>query len=255
MAAVTSRDELIDHCFRRLGAPVLEINVDEEQVEDRIDDALQMYNTFHADSTVKVYLQHALTQDDIDNEWIPISANVMWVNRLFPIASSAYGGMFSAKYQMHLNDVFSLSGFSGGGGGTGWLSEYSQTMQFMATLSMTMNSEPQVNFVRKQNRLYLHGIMSHETLEVGDYVIAQTEVLVDSTQFPEVWDDMWLKKYATALIKKQWGQNMSKFEGMQLPGGVILNGLQILNDALEEITTLEEELRLTYELPIDFFVG
>jgi len=156
--------------------------------------------------------------------------------------------MFDARYQMSLNDVYDLRG------GTTGISFYFQTQQYMSTLDMVLNGGTPIRFSRHQNRLYIDGDWGVD-LKLGDYIIIDADAVIDQSSFSDVYNDMWLKRYTTALIKEQWGVNLSKFEGMQLPGGVILNGRAILEDAKAEIEKLEEEIRLNFEMPVDFFTG
>ena len=251
MANPTSRDTLIDYCKRRLGDPVIEINVDVDQLEDRVDEALQYYQEFHSEATFRTFLKHQITSDDISNEYIPISSDIIYVSRLLPI-NNAFGAsrnFFDVKYQMMLNDIADLMNFAGD------LAYYEQMQQYLSLLDMKLNGTPQVNFSRRQNRLYIHGDFADSDIKAGDYIIAEIYQIVNPDTFSAVWDDMWLKEYGTALIKQQWGSNLMKFEGMQLPGGVQLNGRQIFDDATNEIAQLRERIRLEHELPPNFFVG
>jgi hypothetical protein len=251
MANPNSRDSLIEYCKRRLGDPVIEINVDEDQVEDRIDEALQYYQEFHSDATYRGYLKHQVTQTDIDNKYITISSNILFVSRMFGISNSTQTGknMFNLKYQMHLNDIAQMHKYNGD------LAYYEQMQQYLSTLDMVLNGAPIVDFSRRQNRIYIHGNFEDEDILLDDYIVFEVYQVVDPTTHTSVFNDMWLKQYATSLIKQQWGQNLIKFEGMQLPGGVTMNGRQIYDDAVQEIEKLEEKIRLEHELPPDFFIG
>ncbi len=251
MAAPTSRDTLIEHCKRRLGDPVIEINVDDDQVSDRVDEALQYYQEFHSDATHRTYLKHLVTGADVANEYITLASTIQFVSRLFPIAS-AFGyshNFFDIKYQMMLNNIADLQNFAGD------LAYYEQLQQYLSTLDMQLNGTPQVTFVRKMNRLYIHGEFHNKDIKENDYIVAEVYQTIDPDTHTSVYNDMWLKEYTTALIKEQWGQNLIKFEGMQLPGGVTLNGRQIYDDAKTEIDQLREKIRLEQELPPDFYVG
>jgi|TARA_B100000035_G_scaffold218928_1_gene187787 hypothetical protein len=251
MAAPSSRDTIIEYCLRRLGDPVIEINVDPDQLEDRLDEALEVYQEFHSDATFKTYLKHLVTATDVSNEYIPISSEVIFVQKLLPISSHFNNSMnfFDIKYQLALNDIADLQNFAGD------LAYYEQMQQYLSLLDMKLNGTPQVNFARRQGRLYIHGDFQDNDIKEGDYIIAEVRQIVNPTTYTTIFDDMWLKSYTTALIKRQWGSNLIKFEGMQLPGGVVLNGRQIYEDALQDIERLEEKLRLEQELPVDFFVG
>ena len=251
MAPPNSRQTLIDYCLRRLGDPVLEINVDQDQIEDRIDEAIQYYQEFHSDATIKTYLKHLVTATDVANEYIPISTNVLTVTKLFPMAS-AFGSsvnFFDIKYQMMLNDIADLQNFAGD------LAYYEQMQQYLSLLDMKLNGTPQVHWSRHQDRLYLHGDFADQDVKAGEYLVAEVYTILDPEDHVSIYNDMWLKEYSTALIKQQWGMNLIKFEGVQLPGGVVLNGRQLYDDATSEIERLRESIRLEHEFPADFFVG
>ena len=249
MANPTTRQELIDYALRRLGAPVIEINIDEDQLEDRIDDALQFYQEYHSDATMRVYLKHQITADDITNKYIVLNDNILNVKRVFPIGNSQSSiNMFSVKYQLHLNDIYDLSYI-------GDLMYYEMVQQYVSLLDMKLNgSGEHIRWNRHMNQLHLD--VNWETdIKVGDYIIVEAMRIVDPSTYTEVYNDMFLKQYATALIKQQWGSNLIKFEGMQLPGGVTLNGRQIFDDATEEISQIREQMQLNYEMPVDFYIG
>ncbi len=251
MAVPSSRETLIDYCKRRLGDPVIEINVDEDQIEDRVDEALQYYQEYHSDATQRTYLKHLITGTDVTNEYISLASNIIFVSKLFPISSSFNSSFnfFDIKYQMMLNDIADLQNFAGD------LSYYEQMQQYLSLLDMKLNGTPQVSFSRMQNRLYIFGDFGDKDIKAGEYVIAEVYTTIDPDTHTTIYNDKWLKEYTTALIKQQWGTNLVKFEGMQLPGGVTLNGRQIFDDASNEIEKLRENLRLEHELPIDFQVG
>lgn len=250
MANPTTRQGLIDYCLRRLGDPVIEINVDLDQLEDRVDEALQYFREYHSDATYRGYLQHQVTADDVTNKYIPISSNVHQVTRLFKIEQGLFSrNMFSIKYQMHMNDIANMHSYIGD------LAYYEQVMQYMSLLDMRLNGSPLVDYVRKKNRLYIHGNFEDNDIKEGEYIVAEIYSIINENDHTSVWNDMWLKEYTTALIKQQWGSNLIKFEGMQLPGGVMLNGRQLFEDATQEIERLREKLRTDHELPADFFIG
>jgi hypothetical protein len=251
MAAPNSRATLIDYCKRRLGEPVIEVNVDEDQLEDRVDESLQYYREFHSDATVRTYLKHLVTADDVTNQYIPLANNIIFVSKMFPVAGGIVGGsgMFDIKYQMMLNNIHDLMNFAGD------LAYYEQMQQYLSTLDMKLNGTPQVQFSRRQNRLYVFGDFIDGDIQEGDYIVAEVYTEISDSDHTSIFNDMFVKEYTTALIKQQWGQNLIKFEGMQLPGGVILNGRQIYDDATAEIATLRENIRLEHEFPPDFFVG
>ena len=251
MATPNSKTTLIDYCKRRLGAPVIEINIDEEQAEDRVDEALEYYQEFHSDATVKGYMKHQVTGTDVSNEYISVSSDIIQITKMFPITSNfnTARNFFDIKYQMMLNDLADFATFSGD------VAYYEQIQQYLRLLEMKLNGHPIVNFVRRQNRLYIHGDFADNDIKAGDFIVAEVYTIINPTTHTSVFNDMWLKEYTTALIKQQWGSNLIKFEGMQLPGGVQLNGRQIYDDATNEIVALRERIRVEHELPPDFFVG
>ena len=251
MATPNSRATLIEYCKRRLGDPVIEINVDEDQLEDRVDEALQYYREFHSDATVRTYLKHQITAQDVTNEYITLANNIIFVSKMFPLQSSFQSSrnFFDIKYQMMLNDIADLMNFAGD------LAYYEQMQQYLSLLDMKLNGQPQVQFSRKQNRLYIFGDFQDDDINEGDYIVAEVYTEINDSDHTSIFNDMFLKEYTTALIKQQWGQNLIKFEGMQLPGGVILNGRQIYDDATGEIEALRQRVRDEHELPPDFFVG
>tara|TARA_B100000035_G_scaffold28894_1_gene22234 strand:+ start:252 stop:1007 length:756 start_codon:yes stop_codon:yes gene_type:complete len=251
MATPNSRATLIEYCKRRLGDPVIEINVDEDQLEDRVDEALQYYREFHSDATVRTYLKHQVTAQDVTNEYITLANNIVFVSKMFPLQSSFQSSrnFFDIKYQMMLNDIADLMNFAGD------LAYYEQMQQYLSLLDMKLNGQPQVQFSRKQNRLYIFGDFQDDDINEGDYIVAEVYTEINDSDHTSIFNDMFLKEYTTALIKQQWGQNLIKFEGMQLPGGVILNGRQIYDDATGEIEALRQRVRDEHEFPPDFFVG
>jgi len=251
MANPTSRTTLIDYCKRRLGDPVIEINVDPEQIEDRVDEAIQYYQEYNSDATLRHYLKHQVTSSDITNGYIPISSDIIFVSKMFSLASndSISRNFFSFKYQMMLKNVPDLVNFAGE------LGYYEQLQQYLGLLDMRLSGTPQIQFQRKMNRLYLFGDFEDKDVLADEYLIAEVYTIVDPNTHTAIYNDMWLKEYTTALIKEQWGQNLIKFDNMQLPGGVVLNGRQIYDDAKGEIDALRERIRLEHEMPPDFFVG
>jgi hypothetical protein len=249
MATPSSRQQLIDYCLRSLGAPVIEINVDDDQVEDRLDEALQFYQEYHSDAVIRTYTKHLITPTDVTNKYIDLPERYLFVSRIFPMTnnSSSSSGMWSARYQMHLNDVYDLQY-------AGALVNYEMTRQFLEMLDMQLNGVPPVRFNRHMNRLHID-VDWTRTIIAGDYIMVDAYTTIDPDDYTDIYNDMFLKKYATALIKRQWGINLKKFEGIQLPGGVTMNGQIIYQEAIEEIKQLEDEMEAKYEKPVDFFVG
>jgi hypothetical protein len=250
MAIPTSRATLIDYCLRNLGEPVIEINVDPDQLEDRVDEAVQYFQQYHSDATLRTFLKHEVTADDVTNEYISLASSVQIVSKLFRVhGDRSVRNFFDIKYQMHMNDIANMHTYIGD------LAYYEQMQQYLSLLDMRLNGTPQVQFSRMQNRLYIHGEFQDKDIIAGDYIVAEIYETIDPNTHTNVYNDMWLKEYTTALIKRQWGANLIKFEGMQLPGGVMLNGRQLFDDAGADIERLRETIRLEHEMPADFFVG
>ena len=249
--AITSRDEFIEYIKRSLGDPVIEINVEEQQMEDRVDEALAYWREFHSDAVHRTYIKHLVTAADITNQYITVQSDALHIIKMFSVGSSTSSArnFFDIKYQMHLNDIADIHTYIGD------LAYYEQMQQYLSLLDQRLTGSPQVNFARRQNRLYIRGDIEDKDIQEGDYIILEAYVYIDESAFNQVWEDIWLKEYSVALVKRQWGSNLMKFEGMQLPGGVQINGRQIYEDAINEIAQLRERIRLEYELPADFFVG
>lgn len=248
MATPTSRQSLKDFALRQLGAPVIDINVDDSQLEDRLDDALQFFYDFHTDGYEKVYLSHAVTADDKTNGYLDISNindSVTQVVRIFPLSVNTTN-IFDLRYQLALNDFYGLRS-----GGT--MTQYTITQQHISLLQQLLDPEFQFDFTRSTMRLHIH--TDWDDINVGDFIVFEAYAIIDPETFTKVYNERHLKKYVTALFKKQWGQNLSKFTGIQLPGGVEFNGNEIYSDALQEIEKLEEQMRETYEEPPNFCVG
>ena len=253
--AITSRTTLQDYCLRRLGHPVIEINVDDEQMSDRLDDALEYFAEYHFDGVEKVFLKHTLTQDDIDNEYIamddpasPVGGPVVGVIRVLPIPNfnAFQTGFFNEEFQLRIQDLNTFTGSS--------MLNWQMSLQNFSMIDHLFTVNASLLFNRKQNNLYLQTNWS-DKFTVGDILIIECYRMLDPAQYTEVYNDMFLKKYTTALIKRQWGENLKKFEGVQLPGGVTLNGRAIYDEAVEEIRKIEEEMNLKWELPPDGMIG
>jgi hypothetical protein len=247
MATVTTREQLKDYCLRKLGSPVIEINVDDDQVEDRIDDAFQFYRDYHYDAIEMVYLKHQFTAQDIANKYIPVPDTVVGVSRILPFTSSAGGGnMFSIQYQILVNDLYSLMSTN--------LIYYYQVKQELALINDILVGTKPVRFNRHMNRLYLDFDWAANAVE-GEFVVVECYRILDPDTYRDVYNDRFLKMYTTALIKRQWGENLKKFNGVQLPGGVTINADAIYQDAQSEIDKIESEMQSRFELPVDMFVG
>jgi len=246
MAVPTTRAAFKEYCLRRLGKPVIEINVDEDQVEDRIDDALQYYWDYHFDGTEKIYYKHLVTDTDKTNKYITVPDNVIGAVNLFNIADPSIRSddLFNIRYQIALNDLYTLTSVS--------MVPYYMVMEHLSLISEMLVGKQLLRFNRHMNRLYID--MDWNSLS-NEYLLVEAYQIIDPTEYVDVWKDQWLMRYATALIKRQWGSNLTKFTGMQLPGGLTFNGEKIYNDAVEEITKLEDEMISSYSLPVMDMVG
>ena len=246
--AITTRQNLIDYCLRRLGAPVTEINVDDDQVSDRIDDAIEFFQEYHFDGVEKVFLKHTITQTDIDNEYIAVADPVISVLRILPIPNfnAFQTGFFNEEYQLRLQDLENFRAST--------MIDWAMSQVNFSLVEHLFSVQPTLLFNRKQNKMYLETDWA-DKFSVGTILIIEAYRALDPATYTEVYNDMFLKKYATALIKQQWGSNLKKFTGVTLPGGVTLDGQTIFSEALEEITKIEEEMSLKYELPPDGFIG
>jgi hypothetical protein len=247
MATVTTREGLKDYCLRRLGAPVIEINVEENQIEDRIDDAFQFYREYHYDAVEMVYLKHQFTSTDITNQYISVPDAVVGVSRVLPFSNRSDGtNIFSIRYQILINDLYSLMSTN--------IIYFYQVKQELELINQILVGVKPIRFNRHMNRLYIDMDWNSDAV-AGDYIIVECYRILDPETYRDVYNDMFLKRYCTALIKRQWGENLKKFNGVQLPGGVSINADQIYQDALTEITQIESEMQSRFELPVDMFVG
>jgi hypothetical protein len=248
MAKPTSRQELIDYCLRALGAPVLEINIDEDQIEDRVDEALQFYQEYHSDAVVRTFIKHQVTQTDYDNDYITLPDQLISVLRVLNLATGDAADMFSVKYQLYLNDLYGLRNPES-------LVNYEMTKQYMNAIELilTGNSQ-QITFSRHMNRLSIQDNWK-EFVQIGQYIIIEGYQTINPNTYTDVYNDMMLKKYLTALLKRQWSTNLIKFEGMTLPGGVTINGRALYEDALADIEKIETDFDSKYQNPPDFYMG
>ena len=274
MAKPNSRQTLIDYCLRKLGAPVLEINVDDDQIDDLVDDTIQLFNERHFDGVEKMYLKYKLTQDDIDrgaaknktgvgivtttatsvdtgagtfssswyetSNFIQVPDAVIGVERVFKFdTSSISGGMFSIKYQLFLNDLYYFNSVN--------LLQYAMTKSYLEDIDFLLTTEKQVRFNQRQDRLYLD--IDWGAQQVEDWIVIECYRALDPDTFAGVYNDTFVKKYLTALIKRQWGQNLIKSKGTKLPGGIELNGREIYDDAIKDLADIKERMSTEYELP------
>ena len=282
MAQPTNRQELVDYCLRQLGAPVLEVNVAEEQIDDLVDDAIQYFQERHFDGVEKVNLKYQITQGDIDrgkarpgdssvgiastsattsivgtattftyyenSNYLQVPSNIIGVNKVFQFNSTAAGsGIFNVKYQ------YMLSGVNLWGGAGFDLLSYSMTMSYLETMNFLLNTHKQIRFNQRSDRMYLD--VDWNNLQEDEFLIIECYRGLDGEDYSRLWNDSFLKPYLTSLIKRQWGMNLIKFQGVKLPGGIEFNGRQIYDDAEKELETIRERMTYNYELPPMDMIG
>ncbi len=257
MAQPNTREELKQYCLRKLGAPVIEINVDDSQLEDRIDEAISLFTEYHFDGVERRYYKYQITQEDMDRAssdlnggYIPtdgIDPNIVSVVRLFQFSESTIN-MFDVRYQMSLND------FYGTRTGMGGIHQYVITKNHLSLLQQMLDPEKMIRFTRVTNKIHID-MNWKEDVKAGSFLVFECYSAIDPETYTEIFKDKFIKKYTTELFRHQWGTNLSKYEGMQLPGGVQFNGRAIMDDARQEMEKIEQEMQLRYELPIDFMTG
>ena len=246
MATPITRNEFKEFCLRKLGKPVIEINVDEQQVEDRVDEALRYYRDYHFDGTFKDYLKHQVTQTDKDNGYVTVSEDIIGVVRVFDVGDALQtNNLFNIRYQIHLNDLYNFTSVN--------YAPYVMTLQHIAHLEEYFVGKQPIRFNRHIDRIHID--MDWDNVDVGQFLVFEVYRTTDPNTYADVWSDPWLTKYTTALIKKQWGSNLTKFTGMQLPGGVQFNGEQIYNEASQEVAQMEQEMASSYSLPVSDMTG
>ena len=269
---ITTRETLKQYALRALGKPVIEINVEDDQVEDRIDEALQYFAQYHYDGVERMYLKYQVTADDVTRarsdetlstvtdtadstvtasfkegkNYIPMPSNVMSVVQIFPFTDKAALNLFDVRYQLRLNDLYDFSSTS--------IIHYDMTLRHLDMLDHILVGERPLRFNQHKNRLYIDMDWKND-IDAGDFIIIECYRKLDGSTFTDVFDDIFLKKYLIQLIKRQWGQNLSKFQGVAMLGGVQMNGEQIYSQAQDEINKLEEQIQLSYELPPNYMMG
>ena len=234
MAAPTTRELFKEYILRKLGAPVIEINVSEEQVEDRVDEAVSFWRDYHYSGSQQVFLKHQITQDTIDNKYFELPAGILGISGIFNFNSSvaAGAGMFNVQYQFVLNNMEDITGYE--------VQNYYQSMMHIEQMQEILVGQPTIRYNRHVNKLHLD--TDSTTLVLGDYLVVEAYDVIDPAVYPDVWGDRWLQNYATLLVKEQWGANLTKFTGVQLVGGLSFNGEAILSEAREERKLMEEEV-------------
>ena len=273
MAQPSSRDGLIDYAKRQLGFPVLEINVADEQFSDLLDDAIQVYQERHYDGIVRMYLKYKITQEDIDRgrarggeknagittttgtstvglsttfsfeenqNYLQMPASVIGVNQIFKVRSdTVYDGLFNIRYQLFLNDLYAFGSID--------LLQYSMVQTKLEDITFLLNPNVRYRFNIRQDRLYID--VDWAQINKDDYFVIDCFRILDPDDFTKVYNDQFLKRYFTALCKRQWGQNLIKFQGVQLPGGIQLNGRQIYDDGVAELAEIRAKMASDYEMP------
>lgn len=257
MAQITTRQEFKNYCLRKLGAPVIEINIDDDQIEDRIDDALQYYQDYHFDGVQKIYYSKLLTQTDINQKYLDLSnvtdkANnkleITGVTRIFPLGDSASNiNMFDLRYQLRLNELYDFTSAS--------YVSYTLTQQHLRSLEIMFSGEIPIRYQRHMKKLFIDWNWGNSQAPVGQAVVVEGYAIINPSDYNDVWNDRWLKQYATALIKRNWATNMSKFKDVVLPGGITLNGEKLMSEADTEITSLQEKMITDYSGPLEFYMN
>lgn len=247
MAVPTTRTEFKEYCLRKLGKPVIEINVDDDQVDDRVDEALKYYYDYHFDGSEKIYYKHQVTNTDKTNKYITLPENIMGAVRVFPIADPSIRSddLFNIRYQIALNDLYTLTSVS--------MVPYYMVMQHLATVTEMLVGKQPIRYNRHTNKCYID--MDWGSIDTGEFLLIEAYEVINPETYTDAWGDRWLQEYATAKIKYQWGSNLTKFSGMVLPGGVQFNGEKILDDAKADIIKLEQEMINSYSLPVSDMIG
>lgn len=247
MAQPASREQFKDYVLRKIGAPVLQINVSDEQIEDRIDEAISFWRDYHFSGSQLVYLKHEITQDDVNNGYIEIPDRILSVTRIFDLKTSVAtgSGIFNVQYQFVLNNLEDIVGYD--------IQNYYQTMQHLQFIQEILVGKPLIRYNRHINRVYID--VDKDFLVPGNYIIVEAYDIIDPNAYSDVWTDRWLQNYSSALIREQWGYNLTKFTNMQLVGGVQFNGEQILSEAKADRKEMEEQAIGTLQ-PLTFnFIG
>ena len=272
MAIPTTKATFKSYCLRNLGFGVIDINVSDDQADDRIDEALQYFAQYHYDGVERMYLKHLITSaevtrarandtatatDKIDStvtadwlegkNWIPVPDTVVSVIQVYPFNEGSTSNMFDVRYQLRLNDLYDFSSQS--------ILHYDMTMKHLDFLEHILVGETPIRFNQHQNRLYIDMDWANDVTADEDYIIIECFRKLDPTTYTDIFDDIYLKRYATALLKRQWGANLSKFNGVTMLGGVTMNGETLYSQAQEEILRLEEQIQLAFELPPMYQIG
>lgn len=246
MAVPTTRAEFKEYVLRGLGKPVIQINVSDEQIEDRIDEALSIFWDYHFDGSEKIYYKHQVTLQDKTNKYITLPENIMGAVSVFDLGTViGAGDMFNIQYQIALNDLYTLTSQS--------MVPYVMAMTHIQFLQQILVGKKPIRYNRHRDILYID--MNWESVNVGDYLVVEAYQVVDPEQYVDAWKDRWLYRYCKALIKRQWGENLKKYSGIQMPGGVTFNGQHMYDEADEEIKRIEKEMITGFGLPVSDTIG
>lgn len=247
MALPVNRDQLKEYCLRNLGKPVIDINVDEEQLEDRIDEAIEYYRDYHFDGTERVFYKHQATPTDIANGYITVPNSIYGVTGCFVLGGTySVNNLFNVRYQIHLNDLYDLLQAS--------IVPYTMAMTHINMLEETFVGKQPIRYNRHTNKVFIDTDWSQK-IPVDSYIILDSYQIIDPDVNTDMYSDRWLLRYSTALFKRQWGENLKKFEGLQMPGGLTFNGQKIWEESMEEIRKLEDEMISSYSLPVHDMIG
>jgi hypothetical protein len=247
MATPTTKATFKEYCLRKLGKPVIEINVDEDQVDDRVDEALRYWYDYHFDGSERVYYKHAITETDVANKYITLPENIIGAVSIFSMGDPSIRSddLFNIRYQIALNDLYTLTNVS--------LVPYYMVMEHLALMNELLVGKQPIRYSRHKDRLHVD--MDWNTVAVGEFLLVEAYEVIDPETWTDAYNDRWLQNYATTLIKEQWGSNLTKFTGMSLPGGVQFNGEKIYDDAVAERKKLEDEMISSYSLPVLDMIG
>lgn len=248
MSKVTSREELKDYCLRRLGFPLIDINISSEQLEDRISDAFQLYTEYHYDAVETLYWVHEVTQEDVDNRYLTVDDGIIGIVRLFPLGQTwTKSYMWDIRYQLRLHELWDFTSVN--------MSNYTITMQHLRSLELLFTGEVPIRYQRHTNKLYLDLAWGTTELPVGTNIVLEGYKMIDPDLYIDVYDDRILKQLATVMIKRQWASNLQKYQGITLPGGIQLNGDKLYEEATRELEKIDAEMQDRYEIPCAMMIG
>lgn len=242
----TNRATFKEYCLRRLGKPLNEINIDDDQLDDRIDDALQYFWDYHFSGSEKMYYKHVVTDQDKANKYITLPDNIIGAVNIFPIGQALNtNNLFNIRYQIALNDLYTLTSVS--------MVPYYMALQHVQFLEQMLVGQQPLRYNRYVNKLYVD--MDWDRIDTGNYLIVEAYQVIDPNVYIKVWTDRWLGRYATCLIKQQYGTNLKKYKGMKMAGGIEFNGQLIYDEATAERAELEKEMIRSYSLPVTDMIG